>query len=59
MVGVWTTINNAASPTVPIGVGLHTGAKAATATATAEVVNETTDQDSNIYIDWVARWKAV
>ena len=57
--GVWTTINNAGSPTVPMWIGFQTGAKAPSPTATGELVDSTTPQTSNIYIDWVAHWKAI
>ena len=56
--GVWTTINNAGSPTIPMWIGFQSGAKAPSPTATGEVVDSTTPQSSNIYIDWVAHWKA-
>lgn len=55
---VWTTINNPGSPRIPMWIGFQTGAKAATATATGEVVNTSTPQDSRVYVDWVAHWTA-
>jgi len=56
---VWTTINNAGSPRIAMWVGFQSAAKAPLPTATGEVVNSSTPLDSNIYIDWVAHWKAV
>ena len=55
---VWTTINNPGSPRIPMWIGFQTGAKAATSTATGEVVNTSTPQDSRVYVDWVAHWTA-
>jgi len=55
--GVWTTINNSASPRVPMWLGMQTGVKACP-TDIGECVGPATPTDSNVYIDWVAHWSA-
>ena len=55
---VWATMNNSASPRIPMWLGIQAGAKACPG-STGECVSSTkTPTDSKIYIDWVSHWKA-
>ncbi len=52
---IWTTIDNAGTPQVPMWIGLQAGAKKCP-TSFGECVSSRTPDDSRIYIDWVGHW---